>query len=697
MNHRPSTVPLVQYRRGRNLHGIAPYKLVALACAAVVHGCAGVDHTRGMVQLMQGQPEEAIQSLGDAARKAPTNANYKVDYLMQRDLHVQDLLPLADDLRADGKFAEARIAYERILNLDAGNARAAAGIATLQQDLRYEKMLIQGEAFLDQSKLELALDRANQVLEDHPRNRRAAKLKERAMDARATTELALANDRAARSVLDAPVTLQLRDATLRNVFESLSKATGMNILFDRDVKQDAKATIFVKDVSISDVIDLILLQNQLEKRVVNGNTMMIYPASAAKQAEYEDLTIRSFQITNADIKYLSTMLKTMLKLKEVAADERTGIMVLRDTAERLRLAEKLIAVHDMPDPEIMLEVEVLEVSTTRTSNLGVKFPNTFGVTTPGTASTLTLGALEALKRSQLLVTPLTTTLNFKLEDAEARILASPRIRSRNKEKAKIMIGDRVPTVTNTVTPISTGSSVVTGSVSYQDVGLKLEFEPQVYSENEVGIKISLEVSNIAQEFTDPQGGRSYQIGTRNASTNLRLKDGETQILGGLITDQDRNTASKIPGLGHLPIVGRIFGNNDGMANRSEIILAITPRIVRNLAIFTPETKSIFSGTANVLRERPILADPATIRITGTFGGAFTPATGPDASTSASQPGRLPAARPLANTPLQAPAAGQPLINPMPTQPSQTPTPSSSGTPMLPPPPPMIQRPASAPF
>jgi general secretion pathway protein D len=285
-----------------------------------------------------------------------------------------------------------------------------------------------------------------------------------------------------------------------------------------------------------------------------------------------------------------------------------------------------------------------------------------------------LGALKALRKDDLLVTPLSATLNFKLEDTDTKLLASPRIRARNREKAKIMIGDRVPTITNTVTPVVTGSAVVTGSVSYQDVGLKLEFEPQVYANNEVGIKISLEVSNIAAEFTDAQGGRSYQIGTRNASTNLRLKDGETQILGGLITDQDRNTASKIPGLGHLPVVGRIFGNNDGADSRSEIILAITPRIVRNIADQSPEARSIFSGTFNVLREKPILAEPIPqLKIPASTGTA----SGPGATAPVTVP---------------QPASGGVLFNPAPS-PSTVPASQPPAT-ALPAPPPMFVRPTA---
>lgn len=648
--------------------------LVAIACLLLLSGCASYEHTKGQVQLKLDQSTDGVASLENAARIAPTDASYKVDYLRKRDETVRDILAQAENFRAEGKLPEAQAAYENVLKMDRGNSRARAALAALPQDARYAKLLADGEAFLAQGKVDVALDRAGQVLEEHPQNQRAAKLKEAAMDALAGLDSAKTKAQVARSILEKPVTLQFNDAPLRTVFESLSRSVGLNILVDRDVKPAARVTIFVKDISVGDAIDFILLQNQLERRLINNNTLMVYPSSDAKKAEYEDLTIRSFQVTNTDIKYLSTMLKSMLKLREVAADERTGILVIRDTPERLRLAAKLIAVHDVADPEIMLEVEILEVTSTRRSNLGVQPPNSFTISTPGTQAALTLGALKALRTDDALVTPLSATLNFKLEDSDAKLLASPRIRARNREKAKIMIGDRVPTITNTVTPINTGSSVVTGNVTYQDVGLKLEFEPQVYAGNEVGIKISLEVSNIAAEFTDAQGGRSYQIGTRNANTNLRLKDGETQILGGLITDQDRNTASKIPGLGHLPIVGRVFGNNDGTDTRSEIVLAITPRIVRNLSAQTPEARNIFSGTFNVLREKPILAEPISQLKTGTpAGGAATPA-----------PGVVPAA----GNPPSAP--GPVLFNPLPAPASQTP--AADGGALLSPPPPMFVRP-----
>jgi general secretion pathway protein D len=646
-------------------------------------GCASYHNLKGRSEIALDQPEDGLRSLATAAKKDPREAGFQIDYLTQRDKYVREYLVDADELRADGKIAEARASYERVLRLDESNARATEGLVALLQDARHEKMLLDGERLLEQSKFDAAQERAQAVLQGNPKSRRALKLKDAVLDARAERQIAREKANAAKAVLEALVTLQFRDATLRMAFESLSRSAGLNILMDRDVRQDAKVTIFVRDVSVGDAIDLILLQNQLQKRVINNNTVLIFPANAGKQAEYEELSIRTFRVTNADLKHLSNVLKTMLKLKEVAVDEKSGVLVVRDTPERLRLTERLIAAHDVPDPEIMLEVQVLEVSQTRGSNIGLKPPTSFSVATPGSSTApLTLGQLNNLTSRDLLVSQLSATLNFKLEDGDVKTLASPRIRARNKEKAKIMIGDRVPTVTNTVTPISTGASVVTGNVTYQDVGLKLEFEPQVYSNSEVGITISLEVSNIVQSFTDANGSRSYQIGTRNASTNLRLKDGETQVLGGLISDQERNTASLIPGLGHLPIIGRLFGNNDSQDTRSEIVLAITPRIVRDIPMTSDESKQIYSGTANLISERPILVDPVTeLKVTGSFGGGS--AGGARSPSTVSMPAAA------TEGPTATSVSGQERLA-VPANP-----PNGQGrnsAPNLPPPPPMLVRP-----
>jgi general secretion pathway protein D len=564
-------------------------------------------HSDGMRLLAEGKRDAAIAKLQEASRLEPSNSAYRIDLLTQTQAYGRELAESGEDARRNGMPSQAAELFAKALKIDPSNDRARRGLQALELDARSNKLLAESQRLLGEGNIQAAQDRVNAALADNPANAAAQKQAEAIREQVEQQRKAREAQASARSIMSKPVTLQFRDANLRMVFEALSRTTGLNVILDRDVRADLKTTIFVKDAAVEDTVDLILLQNQLEKRSLNANTLFIYPATAAKQKEYQDLQVRTFQVTNVDVKYLQTVLKTVLKIKDISVDERSGTLVMRDTADTIAVASKVIAAHDVPEAEVMLEVEVLEVAHDRLSNLGVTLPNSFSLSTPDTADTL--GALKALRRNDLLVTPLSVGINLRLEDSDSNILASPRIRARNKEKARILIGDRVPTITNTVTPVQSGSGVVTGSVQYQDVGLKLEFEPQVYSDQEVGIRINLEVSNIVKEIAGPNGSLAYQIGTRNAQTVVRLRDGETQILGGLISAEDRNTSSRIPGVGHLPVVGRLFGNNNGNDKKTEIVLSITPRILRPPAILDASVRSVFSGTESSMRERALQLDP----------------------------------------------------------------------------------------
>jgi len=594
-----------------------------LVVAALLWGCAGNRiHSEGMRLMTEGDRDAAIAKLQEASRIEPTNSEYRIDLLMATQAYGRDLVERAEAARRNGNAAEANALFTKALKVDATNDRARRGLKGLELDVRSARLLAESEKLLREGNVSAAQDRVDAALADNPANaaaqRQAAAIREQVEK----TRQARAAQAAAQSVMNKPVTLQFRDANLRMVFEALSRTTGLNVILDRDVRADLKTTIFVKDAAVEDTVDLILLQNQLEKRSLNANTLFIYPATAAKLKEYQDLQVRTFQVTNVDLKYLQTVLKSVLKIKDISVDERSGTLVMRDTADAIAVAAKVIAAHDVPEAEVMLEVEVLEVSHDRLSNIGFEPPNSLSISTPDSANTI--GGLKALTRNELLVSKLGVGINLRLEDSDSNLLASPRIRARNKEKARILIGDRVPIITNTVTPVQSGSGVVTGSVQYQDVGLKLEFEPHVYSDQEVGIRISLEVSSIVKEIAGPNGSLAYQIGTRNAQTVVRLRDGETQILGGLISAEDRNTSARVPGVGHLPMVGKLFGNNSGNAKKTEIVLSITPRIVRPPATLDASIRNVFSGTESSMRERALQLDPIGSAAGQSTGGAPAP-------------------------------------------------------------------------
>ncbi len=645
-------------------------RVLTLAVALALVGCAAQQlHSDALTLLKRGDHDAALQKLQEASRLDPGNAEFRIDVLNEVSTYAADLVRRGDDARASGRLDEAAALYRKAQGVNPANDRAQRGLAGVESDIRMVALLGDSERLVREGRLEAARDKAKAALLEVPRNPAALQQLDLVQQQIDKAKAAKAAQAAAQSVMNRPVTLQFRDANLRMVFEALSRTTGLNVILDRDVRADLKTTIFVKDASVEDTVDLILLQNQLEKRTLNANTMFVYPATAAKQKEYQDLQVRTFQIANADVKYLQTVLKTLLKIKEISVDERSSTLVIRDTPEAIAVAAKIIAAHDVPEPEVMLEVAVLEVSHDRLSDLGIEFPTSIALSTP--TDITTLSDLKGLRAGRLLVSGLSANLNFKLQDTDANLLASPRIRARNKEKARILIGDRVPTITNSVTPVASGSSVITGSVQYQDVGLKLEFEPQVYSDEEVGIKISLEVSNIAREIPGPNGSLAYQIGTRNAQTVLRLRDGETQVLGGLISSEDRNTASKIPGLGHLPVVGRLFGNNSGSNNKTEIVLSITPHIIRPPAVIDASLREVFSGTESSVRQRALQLDPVgSVRLQSS---GNSPSGAPATVTPPAQPRTPPAATAPQRPSTSAPAATTPA-------PASTPAGTSAGAP-----------------
>ncbi|WP_457338002.1 secretin N-terminal domain-containing protein, partial [Rhizobacter sp. P5_C2] len=411
-----------------------------------------------------------------------------------------------------------------------------------------------------------------------------ARLRERQMNA----EIASPTLKAA---LNSNITLELRDTPLRNAFDVISRSAQLNFVFDRDVRPDARVTLTVRNSPVNDVIRLLLLTQQLDRKVLNDNSLLIYPATTAKQRDYQDLTARVFYLTNADAKQAQALLRTLGKTREVHVDEKLNMVAVRDTPDAVRLAERLIESIDIAEPEVMMEVEVLEISRSRAIDLGIQFPTELRVESLlPTSGRVPAGRIE-VNHASLAATIANPALRLGLQsqDTNVNLLANPRIRAKNHEKARVLIGEKLPVFTTTAVQ----NAGVASSVSYLDVGLKLEVEPTVYLDDEVGIKVNLEVTTNLERIQAADGSTAFRLGTRSAQTNLRLRDGQTQVLAGLINDNDRETFSKLPGLGDLPGIGRAFGNTVRNRDKSEIVLLITPRVLRNIT--PPDAAALMFG------------------------------------------------------------------------------------------------------
>lgn len=561
-------------------------------------GCAGDRlHSAGMSLIANGQPEEGVRKLAEASQAEPHNVAFRSDFLNQRAEQVGRLLSQGDEARAAGRLDAAEAAYVKVTRIEVTNARAEAGLAAIAQARSRAPLLERAKLLLQANDKANAAVLVRQVLIEAPRNPEALALQRQIDDA---NEAGMLSTPAMHANFRKPINLQFRDAGLKLVLEALARATGVDFILDKDVRPDLRTTVFLRQAPLEDALELILQSNNLEKKVLNPNTVLIYASTPEKQKGYKELVVKGFYLANADVNKTHTMIKNMLKTKDSFVDEKLNLLVIRDTPEAIRLAEKLIAMQDLPEPEVMLDVEVLEVKRSRLNELGIQWSSQFTVT-PITGATATISDLRGLDSSRLGITVPSATVNVRRELGDANILANPRIRARNREKAQIMIGDKVPVTTNT----ATATGLVSESVQYLDVGIKLNAEPNIFLDGDVAIRVGLEVSTIVREIRTPGGSLAYQIGSRSASTVLRLRDGETQVLAGLISDEDRHDANRIPGLGDLPVLGRLFGSQKDDHAKTEVVLSITPHLIRNIERPAASASEFWSGTEASLNTQPL--------------------------------------------------------------------------------------------
>jgi len=567
--------------------------LMSLGLCAGLAACssAQVANKEAADLIDQGQYEAGLARIQEGLRENPRDTELHLLLNSGRAKAITALLTSGDTDRARRDFTNARLAYNRVLTIEPNNRRAQDALRQLDYLRSMDEKLELARGDLRRGDIYGADRQVKQILELDPKNDGALELQG---NIRLVQSRNVIQYPQLRTRLDRPVTLEFRDANLKTIFEVLSQVAGLNFIFDKDLRPDMKATIFVRDVRIEDAVQLLLQQNQLHQKVVNENTLLIYPDSPQKLKDYQELVMRTFYLTSIDANTALNMIKTMLKTRDVFVDERLNTLTMRDTEDAVRMAEKLLQSQDQSNPEVVLEVEVMEVATQRILDLGLQWPSTFGVVNGDGSAVTLLGQLKGINSDRISITP-SPQAKINAQDNDINTLASPVIRVSNREQARIHIGQRVPIISATSVP-STQGPVITESVTYLDVGLKLEVTPTVHLNNEVAIKIALEVSNATPLEPTRQGTIPVQVDTRNAQTALRLHDGETQILAGLVRNDHGATGNKIPGLGDIPGLGRLFGSNKDTIGKSELVLSITPRIVRNLPYQSPSDMEFPTGT-----------------------------------------------------------------------------------------------------
>lgn len=607
-----------------------------LALASSLTGCSDqLIRKEADEQLRLARYDQAVETLEKGLQQHPGSALLRSGWLQARNEALARLIAEGVAARAAGKLDEAERLLNRAERFDSDGRRTQGLLGELAVERRQRQALAEAEALSAKGDLRGALRVLSEALKDNPRHADLLALQRRlqAQQRRAETRAAQVSLAETR-----PISLDFRDAGLRTVLDVVTRNSGISFVLDKDIRTDVRVTVYLRSVRVEDAIDLIVTSHQLSKKVLDSNTIFVYPNTPEKQREHQEQIVRVFHLANAEAKGAAAFLRSMLKMRDPFVDERSNMLALRDSQEVVELAERLIGLYDTAEAEVLLELEVLEVRTSRLLDLGVRFPNAvelFPLAASGAAG-LTVQGLRDLTSAGVGVGVGSILFNLKREVGDFNTLANPRIRVRNKEKAKVLIGDKVPVVS-----ITTGQgNFVADSISYLDVGLKLDVEPTVYADDDVGIRLNLEVSSLVREVPTQRGTLAYQVGTRSASTVLRLRDGETQLLAGLISNDERSSSARVPGLGDLPLAGRLFSSQRDETQRTELVLAVTPRVIRNLRRLEASESEIWIGTEAAPKVRAV--------------GGLAARAEPPASTASAVPGGT--ARAESGTAVRSPAS-----------------------------------------
>lgn len=381
-----------------------------------------------------------------------------------------------------------------------------------------------------------------------------------------------------------PDTLIFREASVRDVFTAMARFAGISVVFDSAFR-DSSVTVDLRNTTLEDALGALTAATRTFYRVTAPKTITVVQDTPAKRREYEEEIIRTFYISNADLKETLDLLRIVVDNRRLSPISATNSITIKDTPERISAAAKVISAIDKARAEVVIDVELLEVDRTRLREFGLQLasPGSSGISgaVDVNRDALTLRDLRSINQGDVALTSL-PALYYRLlkTDSATRTLANPQLRTSEAIAAQARFGERVPVPVTTFAPIATGgvNQQPITSFTYENIGVNIDITPRTHHNDEVTLALKVEISSVSGTGF----GNLPTFGNRSINTTIRLKDGETNLLAGLIRDDERRVLSGVPGLSDLPVVGRLFANNRREVQETDIVLMITPRIVRVL-------------------------------------------------------------------------------------------------------------------
>ncbi len=555
----------------REVHRIAATTL-AVALALALAGCTSYRTARdARLAEERGDWDAAVSSYLSLTEQQPSNVRFKSSLLRARIRASQEHFRVGQRFYAAGVLERSLVEYQQAVQLDPTNQYAQVELDKVRDEL----------AKTERNAPVATLDELKKKTRDLP------------------AQPPVLNPRSKEPIsLDFPKPVSIFD-----IYRALGKAFGINVLFDPALK-DQELAIELREVTAQTALETLMRAAGHFYKVIDERSIIIAADNPQNRKNYEDLVIQTFFLSNAEVKDVLTLLRSLIGAKNIATNEQLNAVTIRDTADKVKVAQKMIEGIDKSKSEVIVDVELIEVDTTKLRELGVSL-SANQVTQSldlGENATVRLSDLKYLNQNSWALTIPNIIYDFVKTNTDAQLLAKPQLRISEGEKGKVHIGDRVPIpVTSFNTAQTAGGQIIpVTSFQYQDVGIKIDIEPRVHHNKEVTLKLQVEVSQITGYQDGGGGQRQPIIGTRTIESTIRLKDGETNFLAGLIRTDETNGESGIPGLSEIPILGRLFGKTSTNVKRSDVMLTLTPHIIRTPDVTEADLLPIWVGTeANI--------------------------------------------------------------------------------------------------
>jgi general secretion pathway protein D len=442
----------------------------------------------------------------------------------------------------------------------------------------------------------------------------------------------------------------------KTIYQTVGRLAGINVVFDPDYASHPISVDLV-GVTLPQALEILGYQSKTFWRALTPNTILISPDSPTKRKESEQNILMTYYLTNlaqaSDLTEVTGLLRTTLDLTKVTAVPSLDAIIVRGTPDQVAIAGKLIDDMDKAHPEVVVDVAVIQITRDRLKTLGTTLPTSVTATMSaggGAAGSATLTALQTINSNNFTVTLPSATVTALFSDSKSKLIQNPQIRATDGQKATMKIGERVPIATGVSSSTLTSSALTQTQFQYIDVGVNIDITPHVHANNDITLKLSLDISAVDSEQT--VGGVTQPvIGQRKIEHEIRLKEGETNVLAGMLEDSNSDSSSGWPLLGQIPILRYLFASRNTDKMQSEVVFAITPHLVRAAEYTGASSKPLDIGTGSTVSLRHA-----------------TPVAPPKASPTAAPPSGIPQNRTAPPTPPAVHRPVSPAISPR-TQPS----------------------------